>query len=111
MPHTLQETFEDAVETGSVRSLTKRQQPAKRLSAEDRVSSDYEEGASKPAADGDKQEPRGQTADKKPPRPPSQASAGSLDNVNLDDDSAAATARATAPQGESTERGRNKKTH
>jgi hypothetical protein len=37
----MQDTFEDAIETGSVRSLTKRQRPVKRLS--ERTNSDYDD--------------------------------------------------------------------
>ncbi|KAK4228013.1 putative GTPase-activating protein [Podospora fimiseda] len=97
-----EDTFEDAVETGSVRSLTKRQRPVKRLSVEDQIESDYENetpqlspvanGAPKAelqitttgaAAVGEEEKP---TLDQKVPRRLSNASAGSLDNVSLDDD-------------------------
>ncbi|KAK3986261.1 putative GTPase-activating protein [Cladorrhinum sp. PSN332] len=94
-----EDTFEDAVETGSVRSLTKRQRPVKRLSVEDQIESDYENETPQlsPVANG---APRAElqittgaavgeeetALDQKPPRRLSNASAGSLDNVNLDDD-------------------------
>ncbi|KAK0747663.1 rab-GTPase-TBC domain-containing protein [Apiosordaria backusii] len=101
------DTFEDAVEpgeTGSVRSLTKRQPSVvKRLSVDDQIDSDYEESES-PAPVPARQSVL--TVDgpsdvvEKPESPTttdnrisrrfsrvSQASAGSLDNVNLDDDS------------------------
>ncbi|KAK4459931.1 rab-GTPase-TBC domain-containing protein [Cladorrhinum samala] len=95
-----EDAFEDAVETGSLRSLTKRQPPVKRLSVGDQVESDYENetpqlspvavngapmeeslGAAAEAVD--EQTP----VDQKQLRRLSTASAGSLDNVNLDDDS------------------------
>ncbi|KAG7285167.1 hypothetical protein NEMBOFW57_009788 [Staphylotrichum longicolle] len=92
------ETFEDAIDTGSVRSLTKRQPPVKRVSLGEQTNSDYEDDAPPPAVAvngrADSPEP---AAEKKPPRPLSQVSAGSLDNVNLDDDATAATAPAPAP--------------
>ncbi|KAK4166149.1 putative GTPase-activating protein [Cladorrhinum sp. PSN259] len=95
-----EDTFEDAVETGSVRSLTKRQRPVKRLSVEDQIESDYENdtpqlspvatnGAPKPelqVATEVAAEEEQTTSDEKPPRRLSNASAGSLDNVSLDDD-------------------------
>ncbi|KAK3902798.1 rab-GTPase-TBC domain-containing protein [Staphylotrichum tortipilum] len=82
------DTFEDAVETGSVRSLTKRQRPVQRLSVAARTDSDYEDDAAPPlpAAVDSSPEPQEQVAEKKAPRPVSQVSAGSLDNVNLEDD-------------------------
>jgi hypothetical protein len=93
----LQETFEDAVDTGSLRSLTKHQQPVKRAPVEDRTDSDYEDEASQPAAANSRPDSQEVPAEKKIPRPLSQASAGSLEPVNLDDD--AATTTAPAQQG------------
>ncbi|KAK4241389.1 hypothetical protein C8A03DRAFT_12360 [Achaetomium macrosporum] len=93
------ESFEDAVETGSVRSLTKRHQPIKRLSDGERTNSEYGDEASQTAAENGNPDAQEQAADTKPPRPLSQVSAGTLEPVNLDDD-AAATA-APAPQGNS----------
>ncbi|KAK4176384.1 putative GTPase-activating protein [Triangularia setosa] len=100
------DTFEDAVEsgeTGSVRSLTKRQPSVvKPLAVEDEIESDYEEPDSPVAparqsvlaVDGpadvvEKPESPTTTDDRISRRfsRVSQASAGSLDNVNLDDDS------------------------
>ncbi|KAK4033403.1 rab-GTPase-TBC domain-containing protein [Parachaetomium inaequale] len=88
------ETFEDAVDTGSLRSLTKHQQPVKRAPVEDRTDSDYEDEASQSASANGRPDSQEVLAEKKIPRPLSQESAGSLDNVNLDDDAAATTAPA-----------------
>ncbi|AEO71476.1 uncharacterized protein THITE_2171608, partial [Thermothielavioides terrestris NRRL 8126] len=80
------ETFEDALETGSVRSLTKRQRPINRLSDGEHTNSDYNDEASRPAAvaNGHQDLPeQAATTGAKPPRPLSQVSSGSLDNVNL----------------------------
>lgn len=84
-----------------MRSLTKRQRPVKRLSdsIDERTNSDYEDDASPPAATNGRPDSQEVAAEKKAPRPISQASAGSLDNVNLDDDAAAAATTAPAPPG------------
>mgnify|MGYP006976773135 CR=1 FL=1 len=98
-------TFEDALETGSVRSLTKRQHSAvKRRSSEEPTIQEKEDEALKLsiAANGDpeeQQEKPAETADiaeKKPPRRLSQESAGELDNVNLDDDDTTTTSATAA---------------
>ncbi|KAK4132933.1 RabGAP/TBC [Trichocladium antarcticum] len=93
------DTFEDAIETGSPRPLTNRQRPVKQLSVEERTNSGPEDEASPPAAVDDhlaspNPEPQEQAADNKPPRPLSEASAVSLDNVDLDDDAATTIAPA-----------------
>ena len=88
----MQDTFEDAIETGSVRSLTKRQRPVKRLS--ERTNSDYDDEAAAEdslASRSPSPDAQEQAAGKKLPRPLSQASAGPLDTVNLDDDAATTT--------------------
>ncbi|AEO61712.1 hypothetical protein MYCTH_2312153 [Thermothelomyces thermophilus ATCC 42464] len=89
------DSFEDAVETGSLRSLTKRQQPVNPLPlpAEEQTGAGHEEGeeASQPAAANGDVDSQEATAERKIPRPLSQLSTGSLDNVNLDDDDATAT--------------------
>ncbi|KAL1843636.1 hypothetical protein VTJ49DRAFT_618 [Mycothermus thermophilus] len=86
------DAFEDAVETGSVRSLTKQPRPVKRLSGsiDERTNSDYgEDDAAVPVSEATvngRPESQEVAADKKPLRPLSQASVEELDNVNLDDD-------------------------
>ncbi|KAK4120887.1 RabGAP/TBC [Parathielavia appendiculata] len=89
------DTFEDAVDTGSLRSLTKRQRPIKPPSLEERTNSDYDDDASpSPAAD-TKPDSQEVPPEEKSLRPLSQASAGSLDEVKLDDE--AVTTTTTAP--------------
>ncbi|KAH6621109.1 rab-GTPase-TBC domain-containing protein [Chaetomium sp. MPI-SDFR-AT-0129] len=112
-----EDTFEDAVETGSLRSLTKRPQPIKRLStpAEDHTDSEYGDDASQTAATNgrpDSQEvaAAGVAEEKKGVRPLSQASAGSLDNVNLNDDDAAAVTAAQTQSGKPSPPGKASKT-
>ncbi|KAL2146998.1 hypothetical protein VTI28DRAFT_1294 [Corynascus sepedonium] len=94
------ETFEDAVETGSLRSLTKRQHLVKSPSAEERANSDDEDETSQPARANGRPDSQEVTLEKKVPRPLSQVSAGSLDNVNLDDDAAATTTTTAGSQQE-----------
>lgn len=79
-----------------MRSLTKRQPPVKRQSnsVQEQNGSDDEDGPSQAAAANDRPDSQELPAEKKLPRPLSRASAGSLDNVNLDDDAATTTAPA-----------------
>lgn len=94
----LQDTFEDAVETGSPRSLTKRQQPVDPPPAEEQTGADREEGEEafqSPAVNGDVDSQEA-TAKTKTPQRLSRDSAGSFDNVNLDD---AAATTAESQQG------------
>ena len=87
-----------------MRSLTKRQKPVKRRSAGEETISEYdddeEDEEEKEHEDDDASPPtaQDQAAENKPPRPLSQASAGSLNDVNLDDDPATkATTTTTVP--------------
>ncbi|KAK3683832.1 rab-GTPase-TBC domain-containing protein [Podospora appendiculata] len=92
------DTFEDAVDTGSVRSLTKRTASLSRPTPPDeKDESDYgEEEVSQPPTATHVPEMVEETPEEKLPRRISLASAASLDNVNLDDDVAAAAVTATA---------------
>ncbi|KAK3371317.1 GTPase-activating protein GYP5 [Lasiosphaeria ovina] len=99
-----QDTFEDAVDTGSLRSLTKRQLSIQRRLAEEPVGSDIDDEGSQspPAAQSpstdDKPDTDEQALEKSPLRPLSPASIVSLDNVNLDDDSAVVPPIGSPPQ-------------
>ncbi|KAK3315068.1 rab-GTPase-TBC domain-containing protein [Apodospora peruviana] len=95
------DTFEDAVDTGSIRSLTKRKASLNRQTSEENADSDVDDEVPPPVPEQvDGAEAVNETPEEKAlhRQSISQASDVSLDNVNLDDDAAAAAQSIKSPE-------------
>ncbi|KAK1761415.1 RabGAP/TBC [Echria macrotheca] len=84
----VQDTFEDAVDTASVRSLTRRKSSANRPQSEGPANSDVEPDTPPPVVVEADQDAGTHTPENKKTHRISHTSVASLDNVNLDDDQA-----------------------